>query len=114
MNKKEFEKWYRDNIDIMSQLGVFHPDSPFGKTVHLAIASLMPQIEILTQRINNIEEILSKKDLVSDSDKKHLEKKIEKIKTTPIVIDKKPKTTKSKQKTKVDQPKKTEWQIGKR
>jgi hypothetical protein len=58
MTKDEFRKWYREHIEIMALMGVFHPDSPSGKTVHLSIASVSPMISRLDARLKKIEEKL--------------------------------------------------------
>lgn len=127
MDKEQFDTWYRENIETMSMLGVLHPDSPFGKTVHLAIASLQPQINTINDRLSNIEKILDTDYVPSETKQKikapvaevvkktvELEKKVEEIQTRTRT--RKPRTPPKPEKKveKVEQPKSSGgWQISK-
>lgn len=129
MNKKEFDAWYRSNLVTMAKLGVLHPDSTAGKTVHLAVASIQPQINEIHSRLNRIENLLTQINNVSEETLAELKAPIEQIKVQadeildPFVLEdntkeepkpKKPKKkpTASKPKTK-PKPKSTGWQIAK-
>lgn len=105
MNKEEFERWYRDNIETMATLGVFHPDSPYGRTVHLAVASIQPQLDEIMNRLSSIEKKLEI-DYVPP-------KKEVKVKKKPIVVEeKKPVVVEI---NKDNKPiKKSEWQVGRK
>ena len=58
MKKDEFLIWYKENIDLMVEMGVLHPDSPFGKTVRLAVSSMQPEIERINERLDTLEDII--------------------------------------------------------
>lgn len=113
MKKEDFEKWYRENLDIMVQMGVFHPDSPFGKTVHLAVASVQPQLDLINARLMNLERELNTSvnlDQIQST-------KIEKPKPKTVTLKKevsKPKSTTDKKPAKKKQPVVSEWQIAKK
>lgn len=108
MDKKQFEEWYRDNIETMASLGVFHPESSFGKTVHLAIASMQPQINTINDRLKNIERILET-DYVPPETKKKLKAPVKKIVMESVELEEKVEEVKKR----VERPKGSGWQIGK-
>jgi hypothetical protein len=89
MTKDEFRAWYKQHIEIMALMGVFHPDSPSGKTVHLSLASVQPMITDLDERLKQIEDRL---DLLIDG--KVRERPVEapkpKIVEPPVMEEKKP------------------------
>ena len=69
MTKDEFLVWYKENIDLMVEMGVLHPDSPFGKTVRLAVSSMQPEIDKINERLDTIEEIINSLDTTSEVQK---------------------------------------------
>ena len=127
MNKKEFDAWYRTNLVTMAKLGVLHPDSTAGKTVHLAVASIQPQINEIHSRLNRIENLLNQINNVSEETLAELKAPIEQTKVQideilePFVLEDntkvetktpKQKPTASKPNNK-QKPKSTGWQIAK-
>lgn len=124
MDKKEFDKWYRENIGVMAKLGVFHPESQSGKTVHLAVASVRPEILMLHERINRIEQMIQNLENVSDENKEKLKIPVKQIKMTveSFESEDEPKVAKKKvEKPKKEARRKPEpksstggWQINKR
>lgn len=82
MNKDDFDKWYRENIDVMANLGVFHPESQSGKTVHLAIASVRPEILMINERINRLENMIRALENIPDEIKEQIQAPVKEIKMT--------------------------------
>lgn len=55
MDRAAFDAWFIENLDRMVALGVMHPNSPAGKTVHLALSSVEPRLADLQARIEALE-----------------------------------------------------------
>lgn len=98
MNKDEFKQWYMEHIDLMVEMGVLHPDSPFGKTVRLAVSSLHPEIERLNARIDELEYAINNNEKVKPQPKpeKKPKPKVEVKKAVEVkqtkVVEEKPKS----------------------
>ena len=71
MNAKEFEEWFKDHLSLMAEQGVMHYNSPWGRSVKLALSVTQPEIDALRVRIEKLEgEVKS----LSPSKVKHKEK----------------------------------------
>lgn len=55
MTRAEFDAWFLANIDLMAGLGVMHPNSALGRSLHLAIAAVAPRIAALEARVLALE-----------------------------------------------------------
>lgn len=55
MTRAEFETWFLANLDLMVGLGVMHPNSALGRSLHLAIAAVAPRLSALEARIAALE-----------------------------------------------------------
>lgn len=55
MTRAEFDQWFVENLDLMASLGVMHPNSALGRSLHLAIAAVNPRMAALEARIAALE-----------------------------------------------------------
>lgn len=91
MTRDEFETWFKENIELMVELGVLHPESPFGKTVRLAVSSLQPELDSINERIDRLEALINNKEFVPKEQIKQTKKVISEIKQEVKTISEKPK-----------------------
>jgi hypothetical protein len=65
MTKEEFDRWFRDNLDSMVELGIMHPNSPWGRTARVSLTVTLPAVERLEARIEKLEATLTQAGVVT-------------------------------------------------
>lgn len=91
MTKDEFSIWFKQNIDLMVEMGVLHPESPSGKTVRLAVSSLQPELNSINERIDRLERLINNKEELTKEQITQTKKVVHQIKNEVKVLNEKPK-----------------------
>jgi len=55
MTTDEFRQFFLDNVDLMLSLGVAHPNSEKGRTIHMLLSLVEPRFDNLEARIAALE-----------------------------------------------------------
>lgn len=100
MNEEQFGKWYRANIDMMIEAGIYHPNSEGGRWVKTALVAATrqygPILEQMQQRITALEALVhGEKTKITPRQK---QPKVEKVKVEEPVAPQPVKSTKTKRK----------------
>lgn len=55
MKKEEFDAWFVEHLEIMTEMGIMHYNSERAKEIHAVLKILYPEISELRQRIEKLE-----------------------------------------------------------